>query len=58
MSKIQSVGGVYCLFNKANGKRYVGKSKNLRKRLKAHPGPSHSNDMHFLKIFRKFVHVQ
>jgi glucosamine--fructose-6-phosphate aminotransferase (isomerizing) len=21
-------------------------------------GPSHSNDMHFLKIFRKFVHVQ
>ena len=21
-------------------------------------GPSHSNDMHFLKIFRKVVHVQ
>jgi hypothetical protein len=22
------------------------------------PGPSHSNDMHFLKIFKKVVHVQ
>ena len=22
------------------------------------PGPSHSNDMHFLRIFRKIVHVQ
>lgn len=36
LSTIQSVGGVYCLFNKSNGKRYVGKSKNLRKRLKTH----------------------
>lgn len=34
--EIESIGGVYCLFNKINGKRYVGKTKNSRKRLKKH----------------------
>lgn len=33
---LQSVGGVYCLLNMSNGKRYVGKSDNLYDRLKMH----------------------
>lgn len=37
-SYLQKLGGIYCLQNVINGKRYVGSSKNIGKRLQKHKG--------------------
>lgn len=38
--------GIYCIINKLNGKRYVGKSKNLKNRFKTHKNDLRRNVHH------------
>lgn len=51
--------GIYCIYNKINGKRYIGKSVNIRKRIIAHKSnlnlkKSKSSNSYLINAWNKY----